>query len=104
MIGNQRRAWDRSLQTLRLFFTSQARWSAIGWFALLLTLLLSLGGLNVVNSYVGRYFMTAISERQPGPFVTYAVVYLGVFAVSTVMAAFYRFSEERLRLLWRAWL
>ena len=65
---------------------------------------LALSGLNVVNSYVGRDFMTAISDAggrssSPMPFV-----YVGVFAVSTIMAAFYRFSEERLRLLWRAWL
>src|SRR5262249_26436806 len=44
------------------------------------------------------------SERQPGRFVTYALLYAGVFAFSTVMTAYYRFSEERLRLLWRAWL
>ena len=70
-----------------------------------LTLLLSLSGLNVVNSYVGRDFMTAISDkrmervRHAMPSSTSVV-----FAVSTIMAAFYRFSEERLRLLWRAWL
>ncbi len=104
MIGNQNRAWVRSVQTIRLFFSSEARWRAISWFALLLTLLVSIGGLNVVNSYVGRYFMTAISEKQWHGFVTYALVYLAVFALSTIMAAFSRFSEERLRLLWRAWL
>ena len=38
MIGNQRRAWVRSLQTIRLFFSSEVRWKAIAWFALLLDL------------------------------------------------------------------
>ena len=104
MIRTQRRALQRSLQTIRLFFSSPVRWKAIGWFALLLTFLLALNGLNVVNSFVGRDFMTAISERRPDRFVTYALLYLGVFALSTVMTAFNRFSEERLRLLWRAWL
>jgi putative ATP-binding cassette transporter len=104
MIGNQQRAWARSLQALRLFFSSPVGWTAIGWFASLLLLLLSLSGLNVLNSYVGRDFMTAISDRHRGRFVTYALLYAGVFAASTVMTAFYRFAEERLRLLWRAWL
>jgi putative ATP-binding cassette transporter len=104
MIGNHKRAWDRSLQTIRLFFSSEARWPAITWFALLLTLLLVLSGLNVVNSYVGRDFMTAVSQKSWNGFVTYAVIYVVVFGLSTIGAAFYRFSEERLRLLWRAWL
>ena len=33
-----------------------------------------------------------------------AIIYAGVFAVSTIISSFYRFSEERLRLLWRGWL
>ncbi|MGP0063999.1 MAG: ABC transporter ATP-binding protein/permease [Isosphaeraceae bacterium] len=104
MIQNERQVWSRSLQTIRMFFSSEVRWTAIGWFAALLTLLLSLSGLNVVNSYVGRDFMTSISQRNMGGFIRYAFVYAGVFAVSTVLSAYYRFSEERLRLLWRGWL
>jgi putative ATP-binding cassette transporter len=95
---------NRSVQILRLFLTSEVRWTAAGWFASLVALLLSLNALNVVNSYVGRDFMTAISDRQIRQFVTFAIIYGVVFAVQTVMAAFYRFSEERLRLLWRGWL
>jgi putative ATP-binding cassette transporter len=104
MIGKLNRAWVRSYQTIRLFFSSEARWRAISWFALLLTLLLSFSGLNVVNSYVGRDFMTAISGRDWNGFFKYAVIYLTVFAASTIVTTFSRFSEERLRLLWRAWL
>jgi vitamin B12/bleomycin/antimicrobial peptide transport system ATP-binding/permease protein len=106
MIATENRAWVRSLQTIRLFFSSksEARWPAIGWFALLLTVLLSFSGLNVLNSYVGRDFMTSISEKNWQGFVTYGIVYLVVFGVSTVMSTFSRFSEERLRLLWRGWL
>jgi vitamin B12/bleomycin/antimicrobial peptide transport system ATP-binding/permease protein len=104
MIGTQNRAWTRSVRTIRLFFSSERRWQAIAWFALLLTLLLALSILNVVNSYVGRYFMTAISDRKWRGFLTFAAIYVLVFAVSTIMSAFYRFSEERLRLLWRGWL
>ncbi len=58
----------------------------------------------MVNSYVGRDFMTAVSDRRTGQFLTYGVLYAGVFVASSIVAAFYRFSEERLRLLWRAWL
>ena len=77
MLENQKRAWVRSLRTIRLFFSSETRWKAITWFAALLSLLLALSVLNVVNSYVGRDFMTAISDRRWKGFVTYAIVYLG---------------------------
>ena len=73
-------------------------------FAVLLALLLAINGLNVVNSYVGRDFMTAIEQRSMSGFLTMAVLYIGVFAVSTVTAVIYRFTEERLGLLWRHWM
>lgn len=73
-------------------------------FAVLLALLLAINGLNVVNSYVGRDFMTAIEQRSMSGFLRMAVLYIGVFAVSTVAAVIYRFIEERLGLLWRHWM
>jgi len=73
-------------------------------FAALLTLLLAINGLNVVNSYVGRDFMTAIEQRSMPGFLRLALLYVGVFAVSTVTAVIYRFTEERLGLLWRHWM
>jgi len=72
--------------------------------AALLGLLLAVNGLNVLNSYVGRDFMTAIEQRSMARFVTKALVYVGVFAASTAVAVVYQFAEQRLGLLWRAWL
>jgi vitamin B12/bleomycin/antimicrobial peptide transport system ATP-binding/permease protein len=71
---------------------------------LLVALLLTINALNVVNSYVGRDFMTAIEHRNWQGFVFEAVLYLGVFALLTAAAAFYRFTEEGLAVLWREWL
>src|SRR6476620_1415007 len=73
-------------------------------FAALLGLLLAINGLNVVNSYVGRDFMTAIEQRSMSRFLWLALLYVGVFAASTVAAVLCRFAEERLALLWRDWL
>jgi hypothetical protein len=70
----------------------------------LLLLLLAINGLNVVNSYVGRDFMTAIESRSMQAFIGMALLYVSVFAVSTVTSVIYRFAEERLGLLWRGWL
>src|SRR4029453_5797705 len=74
-----------------------------GAFALLIALLIVFNGLNVVNSYVGRDFMTAISNRDSARFIRQAILYLGVFAASPLVGAFYSFGEQRLALMWREW-
>src|SRR5258705_10169812 len=104
MYQNQRLALTRSLRALRFFFASDVGRQAAGWFGLLLGVLVAVNALNVVNSYVGRDFMTAISDRRPRQYGTYALLYLGVFAGLTIVGVLARYSEERLRLLWRTWL
>jgi vitamin B12/bleomycin/antimicrobial peptide transport system ATP-binding/permease protein len=94
----------RFVRAVKDFLTSEVRWRARGLFALLIGFALTINGLNVVNSYVGRDFMTAISHRDHPGFVRQAVLYVGVFAASTAVAVLYRFTEERLGLFWREWL
>lgn len=88
----------------RPFFLSEARWRAFGMLALLIGLLLAVSGLNVVNSYVGRDFMTAISERQAAQYSRLVITYAGVFVASTLVAVAARYTEERFGLMWRRWL
>ena len=94
----------RFARAVRDLLSSEVRGRAIGLLILLLAFALSVNGLNVVNSYVGRDFMTAIANRDMSGFLRMAILYLGVFAATTAVAAFYRFSEERMGLLWRSWL
>lgn len=98
-----RETWQRFRSAAASFLASkdgrQARW----WFVLLVTLLLSVNGLNVVNSYVGRDFISAIENKNTARFLFQAWAYAGVFVISTLVAVFYRFAEERLGLLWRDW-
>lgn len=92
----------RFLRSVRSFATSevggQARWMFLG----LIAFLFAINGMNVVNSYVGRDFMTAIADRNRAEFIRQAFFYLGVFAISTLLSVFSRYTEERLGLLWRA--
>jgi putative ATP-binding cassette transporter len=91
----------RFVRAIRLFATSsvgaQARWMFV---ALVAFLFLS-NGLNVVNSYVNRHFMTAITDLDQADFARQAFFYIGVFAASTVVAVLSSFTEQRLDLLWR---
>src|SRR4029453_3357653 len=94
----------RFVRAVKDFLTSEVRWRARGLFILLIAFAFAINGLNVVNSYVGRDFMTAISHRDQIGFIRQAVLYVGVFAGSTAVAVLYRFTEERLGLSWRVWL
>jgi putative ATP-binding cassette transporter len=99
-----RQTGQRFLGIIKSFLSSEFRWHALGLFSVLIGLLFAISGLNVVNSYVGRDFMTAISGRDWAGFVRQAVLYIGVFAASTAVAVFQSFTEQRLGILWRAWL
>jgi putative ATP-binding cassette transporter len=94
----------RFTQAVRNFVNSEVGWKAKLIGVGLVVLLCGANGLNVVNSYVGRNFMTAIADRNQPEFVRQALFYVGVFAAATVVAVIARFAEERLGLLWREFL
>lgn len=97
--------------TLRLLFKAIRNFlkSHVGgraWLLLtcLFALMLCINGMNVANSYVGRWFMSAIESRDSAGFTRFAWLYLAVFAGSTMVGVLFRFTEERLGLLWRDYL
>ncbi|MCJ9694153.1 MULTISPECIES: ABC transporter ATP-binding protein/permease [Rhizobium] len=94
----------RFVRAVRVFMTSEVGSKAGLMFAGLVALLFALSSLNVVNSYVGRNFMTAIANRETPEFIRQAIFYIGVFAAFTIVAVVSRFIEERLALLWREFL
>jgi putative ATP-binding cassette transporter len=96
--------WSRVWRITKPYLTSESRRKAFVLLALLLGLLLALSGLNVVISYVGRDFMTAIAERQAQRIYLLALLYLGVFAASAAAGGFQRYVELLLGLRWREWL
>ncbi len=95
---------SRLFYAVSTFAASEAGLRAILMFAGLVALLGGANALNVVNSYVGRNFMTAIADRDKPEFARQALFYLAVFAASTVVAVLARFAEERLGVLWREFL
>src|SRR3989339_896267 len=76
---------------------------AIGLFVLLILFLFGLNGLNVLNSYVSRDFMTAIEYRNYEGFLHMALVYIGLFIVITLVSVTYSYTEQLLGLVWREW-
>jgi vitamin B12/bleomycin/antimicrobial peptide transport system ATP-binding/permease protein len=94
----------RFVGAIKIFLTSDVRWKARGLFALLIAFALAINGLNVVNSYVGRDFITAIADRNQPGFIRQATLYIAVFAASTIVLVVYQFTQDRFGLFWRVWL
>lgn len=92
------------LRALRSFLSSELGAKAVSLTSLLVGFVLALNGLSVLNSYVGRDFISAIANKNMEAFLRQCGFYLVVFAVSSAVAVLYRFAEERLALLWRDWL
>ncbi len=91
-------------QISRAFFASERRHKARGFLIALLLLALAVGGVQVLMSYAGRDFFTAIARKQPGAYWVALAWYLGTFALAVPIGVFYRWVEERLALLWREWM
>ncbi|MFO0417214.1 MAG: ABC transporter ATP-binding protein/permease [Pseudomonadota bacterium] len=86
------------------FFRSELRYQALGLVALVLTFSLTINGIGVVMSYIGRDFMTALQTKDSALFSWKLIEYLFAFAIATPIVVFYSYSEQRLSLLWRRWL
>jgi putative ATP-binding cassette transporter len=55
-------------------------------------------------SYAGRNFITSLAQRDSFGFYKNLWVYLATFAVAIPIGVFYRYTAERLSLLWREWM
>lgn len=91
-------------QISKSFFASERRHKALGFLIALLLLALAVGGIQVLMSYAGRDFFTAIERKRPAAYWTALGWYLGSFALAVPIGVYYRWVEERLALLWREWL
>ncbi|MCW5891145.1 MAG: ABC transporter ATP-binding protein/permease [bacterium] len=99
-----RQTWRHFVNAIRNLLTSEVRGKAIFLCVALLLIFLAINGLNVVNSYVGRDFMTAIETRDRAGFFREALLYVAVFAASTVAAVLASYTQDILGLVWRDWL
>lgn len=103
MTAFDKKAWRRLYRLASPFFFSEVAWKARGLLLLLLAFTLSIKGFDVVMSYIGRDFMTALSLREQDKFLRNLYLYLFAFGVAIPLAVFYRYTEERLALMWRRW-
>jgi putative ATP-binding cassette transporter len=99
-----RRLWKRFWQIAKMYWQSEEKRSATGILALLLLLLFSFTALNVILNFVGRDFMTALSEKNLPAFNKNLLLYLGIFVIATPVSVFFSFVQRILGVNWRLWL
>ncbi|WP_321494534.1 ABC transporter ATP-binding protein/permease [uncultured Desulfobacter sp.] len=75
-------------------------WSILG---VLLLLSFTVSGLNVVLSYVGRFFQTALAQKDQPTFWRFLYVYASVFVIGTPIVVIYSYIRKKLGLIWREW-
>ena len=88
----------------KAFFISGNRRESWALVTVILVLCLSVGASQVLISYVGRNFINSLAQRDSVRFYKDLWVYLVAFAVAIPIGVFYRYSAERLSLLWREWM
>jgi putative ATP-binding cassette transporter len=93
--------WGLFTRLIANFARSTQGPKAIRFFSALLVLLLIVNGLNILNSYVGRDFMTSLADRNQSLFMQQAFLWGAVFIFLTIASVILRYCEERLGLLWR---
>lgn len=88
----------------RALFASERKRKARGYLIALLAMAMAVGGVQLLMSYAGRDFMTAIARKDTAAYWTALGWYLGTFALAIPIGVFYRWVEEGLALLWREWM
>ena len=98
------RLWKQFWSVAKPYWFSNEKWIARGLLAVLLILLLLVTGLNVLISYVGRFFQTALANKDVATFWKFLFIYAAVFVVGTPIVVIYRYMQKKLGLYWRRWL
>ncbi|ABZ94826.1 Permease and ATP-binding protein of an ABC transporter complex [Leptospira biflexa serovar Patoc strain 'Patoc 1 (Ames)'] len=75
--------------------------TAIRYSIYLLLLVICFNLFNVLNSFVGRDFISSIEQKNEVEFYQFALLYGLLFLLSAGIGSIYRFMEERLGILWR---
>lgn len=96
--------WRKFWAIAKPYWFSTDRREALTLLVLLIVLSISVSGLNITISYVGRFFQNALVEKKPDEFWRFLFIYAGVFVVGTPIVVIYRFVQRKLGIYWRKWL
>ncbi|MFN8389758.1 MAG: ABC transporter ATP-binding protein/permease [Bdellovibrionota bacterium] len=96
-----RQTFSRLWRLVKPFFVSEVKWQARSLLVLLIVFALATVGMSFLISYVARDFINYLELKEQSEFFRQLFVYLGAFALSTIIAVFQSYTEQRTALLWR---
>ncbi|MEN9266194.1 MAG: SbmA/BacA-like family transporter, partial [Thermostichales cyanobacterium BF4_bins_65] len=82
----------------------RGKWLQWGLLTTLLFLLLTVNRINVMISFIGRFFDTALQQKDEPVFWLYLFIYLGVILAAIPILVGYGYLRQKLGLFWRRWL
>jgi len=94
----------RFAQLAKAFFLQEKRRETRVFGVILLFLCGVVGLVQLLVSYAGRNFITSLTQRDAVGFYRNLWIYLATFALAIPVGVLYRYSAERLALLWRQWM
>jgi putative ATP-binding cassette transporter len=86
------------------FFKGERKRQAWLYLFLLLSMLILVSVIGVKQSYFARDFINSLARRDVKGFYASSIWYALALACATVVAVLYRYTEERLALVWREWM
>ncbi|HEY3277688.1 MAG TPA: ABC transporter ATP-binding protein/permease [Syntrophorhabdaceae bacterium] len=99
-----RQLWKGFWKIAKLYWFSDEKWKARGVLALLIVLLFAFSAMNIILNFVGRDFMTALSEKKVSDFTYNMIKYLAIFVIATPVSAYFSYVSRKLGVNWRTWL
>lgn len=99
-----REVWHQLWRITKPFFFGDGKRRAWGLLTMLIALSLLVTAVSVAMSYVQRDFFDALAKSNQPAYYKALGWYLAAIAGAIPLAAFYRYTEERLALAWRDWL
>lgn len=95
---------NRFWRIVKPYFFSDEKWAARGLFVLVMLLMLGFNAFNIVQSYILRDLMNAVTDKKVSDFYHIWLMLIGVFALFTPIMIFFFYSQNLLQLYWRRWL
>jgi putative ATP-binding cassette transporter len=92
------------LLLVKPYFFSEKKWSARGILLLVILFTLGINVFNIVQSFVIRDLMNAVTDKKIPDFYHSGLMLLATFAVFTPVLTFFVYTQNLLQLHWRKWL
>ncbi|SJZ98517.1 putative ATP-binding cassette transporter [Trichlorobacter thiogenes] len=96
--------WKKIWDISKMYWFSDEKWKARWLLFLLLLLLASVTGINILFNYLGRDLMDALANKNLTQFYRCILLYATGFAVAIPITALYGYIQQKLSINWRRWL